>query len=261
MDDPAVQISHGYETDVRDEGEGEGPPLLLIHGTPLDLLAWDPLVPLLVVEGRRVIRYDLRGHGSAADVPVPPSFSELAADVVSLLDALGVESARVIGHSFGGEIAQQLAIDHPGRVASLIVVCSRFTPFPAFAAGADALDAGGAEEVDRNAMERWFTAEALADEGPGVAYARDALARSHPDAMAAAFRLIADFDVSGKLGAYPGPSVWIAAQRDLVGTPEEMEAGANECMDGGFETIPGVGHMLPVEAPALLAAALLAATA
>ncbi len=142
-----------------------------------------------------------------------------------------------------------------------MVVCSRISPFAPFAAGADAIDAGGAVEVDRQAMERWFTAEALEDEGPGVAYARAALERSHPDAMAAAFRLIAGFDSRGGLGAVACPAVWIAAERDLVGTPEEMGAGADACADGRLEVIPGVGHMLPVEAPAPLAAALLAATA
>lgn len=251
-------IREGYETDVRDEGDGDTP-LLLIHGTPLDLAAWNPLVPLLTAEGRRVIRYDLRGHGSAAGCHVPATFAELALDAVALLDALGVGRAHVVGHSFGGEIAQEVAIDHPDRVAGLVVVCSRTSPFPPFAAAADAIDAGGAEAVDRQAMERWFTSEALADEGPGVAYARDALARSHPDAMAAAFRLIADFDASSEIASFTGPASWIAAERDLVGTPEEMGAAADLCANGHLEVVPGVGHMLPVEAPALLAASLLAA--
>lgn len=71
---------------------GEGPSLVLVHGTPLDAHAWEGVVPPLA-DRRRVVTYDLRGHGSARATPVPDSYRVLAHDLAALLDMLGLERA------------------------------------------------------------------------------------------------------------------------------------------------------------------------
>ena len=73
-------------------------------------------------EGFRVLRHDARGHGESGKPPGPYSLEMMAGDVVGLLDALDIEQVHICGVSMGGMIAQTVALDHPGRVASLALV-------------------------------------------------------------------------------------------------------------------------------------------
>ena len=100
-------------------------PLLLLHAAMGSSSRWYAMVPALARQ-YPVIRPDMRGHG-ASDVPSPAlpfSLDRLVADVVELLDHLGLERVHVLGNSAGGYIAQRLAIEHPSRVKSLVLYCS-----------------------------------------------------------------------------------------------------------------------------------------
>lgn len=99
--------------------EGEGPPVVLVHAGIVDLRSWDGLVPHLVSAGHRVVRYDARGWGRTTTEDVV--FSNRA-DLVAVLDALGIERAALVGNSRGGHIAFDTAIEHPQRVAAVIGV-------------------------------------------------------------------------------------------------------------------------------------------
>lgn len=83
---------------------GEGPAVVLLHGTPLDAQSWDGLAPALAGR-RRVVRYDLRGHGTARSCPVPSDYGAFAGDLALVLNGLEIERAHVLGHSFGGQVA------------------------------------------------------------------------------------------------------------------------------------------------------------
>ncbi len=72
----------------------------------------------------RVIVPDLRGHGRSRGLPPPYTAAQLAADLLRLLDHLGVDSTAVLGSSQGGAIAQQLALDHPKRCDRLVLACT-----------------------------------------------------------------------------------------------------------------------------------------
>lgn len=103
---------------------GDGPPLVLLHGLGLDRTMWGPQVERFR-RTHRVVTPDARGAGAsgtlAAGVPV---LATQAADVDALLEHLGVERAVVVGVSFGGVLAQELALRHPHRVAGLVVADS-----------------------------------------------------------------------------------------------------------------------------------------
>ncbi len=107
---------------------GDGIPLLLINGLGSPLVAFEPgFVALLVERGCAVARFDNRDVGRSDRVekgppgqPTPYTVSDMAADAVAVLDAIGWPNAHVLGQSMGGMIAQQLAIEHPDRVRSLI---------------------------------------------------------------------------------------------------------------------------------------------
>jgi len=102
---------------------GTGDPVLLIMGHAYGAGMWHRTVPGLAAS-YRVIRFDNRGVGRSSDPPGPYPVPLMAADALAVLDAAGAASAHVYGVSLGGAIALQLALDHPGRVRSLILGCT-----------------------------------------------------------------------------------------------------------------------------------------
>jgi 3-oxoadipate enol-lactonase len=106
-------------SDLYYEVEGDGVPVLLIHGLGLDARMWDDQVPALH-DVARLIRYDVRGFGrSSRDLEVEYTH---ARDAWALLDHLGVDAAVIVGLSMGGRIAVQATVLHPERVLALVVL-------------------------------------------------------------------------------------------------------------------------------------------
>jgi pimeloyl-ACP methyl ester carboxylesterase len=98
--------------------EGQGPDVMLIHGFPDSHQVWRKQIPALVAAGYRVIAPDLRGFG-ASDMPADVAsyaVEHVVADLVGVLDALGVAKVRLVGHDWGAMIGWLLAIAHPTRV-------------------------------------------------------------------------------------------------------------------------------------------------
>jgi 3-oxoadipate enol-lactonase len=107
------------------EEEGEGEPLVLIMGLASTIDMWHRTKPL-VAEKYRTILIENRGVGRS-DVPPPPyTIATMASDVAAVMDAAGIERARVFGISMGGMIAQEFALNYPERVRSLILGCTNF---------------------------------------------------------------------------------------------------------------------------------------
>jgi pimeloyl-ACP methyl ester carboxylesterase len=119
----------GLDFDVRVEGDPAGEPIVLLHGFPQHAGAWDAVWPALVDAGHRVVVPDQRGYSPGARPPDRRGYSatELAADVVALLDDLGLASAHLVGHDWGGGVAWGLASAAPDRVRTLTAVS---TPHP-----------------------------------------------------------------------------------------------------------------------------------
>jgi 3-oxoadipate enol-lactonase len=99
--------------------EGEGPPIVLLHAGIANLRSWDAMAPYLVAAGYRVVRYDQRGFGETTTEAVPYSNR---ADVIGVLDALGIGRAPLVGNSRGGVIAFDTAIEFPERIVAVVGV-------------------------------------------------------------------------------------------------------------------------------------------
>lgn len=104
--------------------EGEGPDVLLVHGFPDDHTVWRHQISALVAAGYRVIAPDTRGCG---DSEMPPrsadyKIEKLVADLVGLLDALGIDKVRLVGHDWGAVQAWHFALWHPARVERYIAL-------------------------------------------------------------------------------------------------------------------------------------------
>lgn len=242
-----VEVAAGYRTTLYDEGAG--PAVVLLHGTPFDARAWDPVVT--AVGGRcRTVRFDARGHGVATAVPLP-DYHRLASDVVAVLDRLGIDDAHVVGHSWGGQTAQQLALDRPDRVNRLSLVCTRAAPFPAFDPVVRGLRDGTADK--EASLARWFTAAELA-EPDGVATAvRAWLRAADPHRWADALEMIATFDVLDRLHRVDVPTDVVAAQFDGVAVPAHMAEIAHALGHASLRVVPGARHLLPLQHPGEIA--------
>ena len=130
MNRPGEHIvrANGVDLCVETFGDRADPAILLIHGAGNSMLSWDDeFCERLSAGPRFVIRYDIRDAGrSVAYEPGAPRYAlrDLVADAVGLLDALGLESAHLVGMSLGAAIGQLLALDHPGCVTSLSLASS-----------------------------------------------------------------------------------------------------------------------------------------
>ncbi|MEM7704419.1 MAG: alpha/beta fold hydrolase [Pseudomonadota bacterium] len=122
MTDRANMVDVG-EAEIYTETHGEGEPLLLIAGLGGKGSFWHKQVSMLA-DRFSVILHDHRGVGNSSPAPVVTSSQEMAQDVLALMDAMGLESAHVVGHSTGGAIGQHMALMQPHRVKSLVLSAS-----------------------------------------------------------------------------------------------------------------------------------------
>ena len=111
----SLQIN-GLSFNVFDEGDGE--PLLLVHGFPDDHRVWRKQIPALVAAGYRVIAPDMRGCGQSDMAPLTRDYGLpiLVSDLVGILDVLEIPTVKLVGHDWGSVICWQFCITHPERI-------------------------------------------------------------------------------------------------------------------------------------------------
>jgi 3-oxoadipate enol-lactonase len=243
-----------HETLVARAGE-DGPAVVLIHALGLDWRMWEPIMPRLAV-GRRVFAYDIRSHGSAAGSPTPFAMDDTAADLVGVLDALGLDRAHVAGLSFGGGIAQTAAKSHPEHFESLALLATTDYPFDAFEGRARSGETDGMEAQVVPSLTRWFTPDALATNGWGVRYARERVRRAYPEDWAASWRAFKGLEVQNRLAGFEAPTLVLAGELDASTTPEIMAGIAERIRGAEYRELSHTPHMQTLEQPDLVAEAL-----
>jgi pimeloyl-ACP methyl ester carboxylesterase len=224
------------------------PTWVLLHGTPMTPAVWDDVAVVLATAGP-VAAPDLSHRvGEPADQ---------TSHAHRLLGELaGTGPLHVVGHSFGGQVAIELAIAAPDRVRSLAIVCSRDTPFRAFAQAASTLRASPRIDPDPT-LARWFTASQLRADGAVVRYARTCLLDADPVAWADDLDAIATYDRSDAVAHLTMPMTLIAAHDDRVATVAAMTALADRAADATLHVVDG-SHLSPFTDPDDLGRRLLA---
>jgi 3-oxoadipate enol-lactonase len=240
------------------EVEGDGPPLLLIHGGLGNLRMWDEQVPAFA-ERYQVIRYDTRGFGRSETDDVEYSDS---ADSAAVLDHFGADSASVIGQSRGAMIALDLAVDRPERVDALVSVAGGI-------GGYEAELPEGIEAPPWQEMERLWEAkdwEALAELETKVWV--DGWGQP-PDRVDGALRervrgwILASYQqekpwgkpqpleppAAERLGAVKIPTLVLIGQVDEPGGVLAERRLASSVARARVVEFPGVAHMIHLEEP------------
>lgn len=207
----------------------------------------------------RVIAYDLRGHGRARGAPPPRDLAHLASDAAALLDALGVETADVYGASYGGGVAQYLAIGHQERVRSMaLLATTALSSIPLLDQRAEDAEANGMEAQVAKSLIRWFLPETIASNTWAVRYARDRVRRAKVADWAAAWRAMARLDVVNAAKDLTLPTLILSGVQDLSTDPKVMRFTADLYSHAEFVSVDPGTHFMPLEQPEAVSAALIA---
>lgn len=225
-------------------------PTVLIHGVGDSAASWDAVLGGLD-RPEDVLRYDLRGHGSAPVRPLVAGIEDFVDDLVALLDSHGIVRADIVGFSLGGLIAQAMAIRHPERVRRLVVIGSVAGRTPEERARVEArlrdVEENGPLGVAERSVERWFTPEYLLEHPEARQEVLDQMAALDREAYTAAYRVLASTDLAAELDRISAPTLAIAGEGD-IGSPPHMSELIAERTHGRVVVLPGVKHNILHEA-------------
>lgn len=251
---PTIRHVAGRRFCYADQGMGERT-LVLLHPIGLDWRSWLPTM-LWFPSGLRVLAVDLHGFGGSGSGP-PESLAAHADDLAALLTDLGVPRAHVAGLSYGGAVAATFTCRHPERVESLAIVAA---PTSAnrdlFLARAETAEQGGHDSYVAPTIERWFRPETVALRPAAVEYVATRLLATPVHHWAAGWRVLSETDLLGDLGAIGVPAAVVAGEHDAGFPPADLARVAARIPAATFHEIPGVAHLIALEAPFELAAIL-----
>ncbi|MEE1618348.1 alpha/beta fold hydrolase [Brachybacterium sp. J153] len=232
--------------DLRYDVSGDGPALVLLHGSVLSRAIWRGLGYLAPLAAEHtVIRVDLRGHGGSGTPHEPSAYTQAAfvADLLAVLDAEGHTRAALLGYSLGARVALSCALEHPGRITRLVSLGGSAS------AQQGAVDAvffpGVIDAVREDGMEAFCAGQGL---GPDVSSrraraTRTAFLAADPRAVAA---LLAATDATDgvpdeALAACTVPALWMAGSEDHPRLEQSRRAAAL-MPDAEFVELPGRDH-------------------
>ncbi|MFJ1590206.1 alpha/beta fold hydrolase [Kitasatospora albolonga] len=284
-----IDAAPGVRLWAEDRGAADAPPLMLIMGAQASGLGWpDELVDMLASR-HRVIRYDHRdtGRSTWAFDERPYPISQLAEDALTVLDGFAIDRAHIVGMSLGGMLAQLLVADHPDRLLSATLIGTSAlsqAPYvrpdgthvlPEELPGIDPKllemwsrpvpDLGLEAELERR-VEHWrvlcgnqlpFDAEYARRLELKVIEHTGHYATNTAHARADA----SDLDRTAQLAKATAPTLVISAPAEPVSPPPHPDHLAQAIQGARIVEIPGMGHALPPDVHAPLAAAILDHTA
>ncbi len=237
-------------------------PIVFLHGLGLDHRCWAPQVAALTADGIACHTWNMPGHGGAPWDGQPLSFESLAAALIAFLDAKGITAAHLVGHSMGGMLALEVAARAPDRCASLTLLGSAalFGSSDGSFQRAFLADRLGPLDAGQRLpdLAPALTADLFL---PGTAPAAmadsiDALAKMDEAAYRAALACLVTFDRRAALPGLTMPVLCLAGEHDRQAPPLGVERMAGKIPGAQFLCLRNTAHMMMLEAPDAVAAAL-----
>ena len=234
------------------EGPETAPCITLSHGVALDLTMWDPLVTRL--RGRyRILRYNSRGHGLSDLGRSGFELSDLAQDVVALLDLLGISTTHYVGLSMGGMVGLGLALHHSDRLKSVAICNARGSATTEYRESwskrVELVRAHGIEAIVESSIERWFTPEFRAENQQVISNVKSIIRRMSPDAYCCNAAALQRLDYVRYLGAIKVPSLFMTGEQDNGAPPAIVREMQVATPFSRYREIARASHISAMEQP------------
>lgn len=266
--DPEVSFAEdaGVRIRVHDHG-GDGPPLLLVHATGFHGRVWDPMVPVL--RGRfRVVAFDQRGHGDSDKPETGYEWPNFGRDVLAVVDHLGLDEPRGMGHSAGAAALIFAETDRPGTFDRL-VLCDPVLAPPEWRELAQAGPNPMAEGTRRRRRvwdSPWQMAERLQGGTPLEGWREDFLhaytrhgtrslgdgtveLKCPPPIEAQVYEMGMRHEGWERLADVACPVLFLAGESSELWVADRREQVEPRLRDGRLEVIADAGHFFPMERP------------
>ena len=246
---------HLNDIRVHVEDQGHGPPLVLVHGFPLDHTMWLGQIHGLADEFR-VIAPDLRGFGRSDVTDGLVTMEQFADDLAGMLDAMGIDQpVTLCGLSMGGYVGWQFWQRHADRLRALIQCDTRAVADPPDVAqarreNAERVLVEGTGFLVEGMMDKLFAPRSRTDLRDVVEATRRVMLESSPAGVVAALLgMAARLDSTHILTELDLPTLVVCGRHDVISTVEEMRTIAAAMPRAQFVEIEDAGHMSPLEAP------------
>jgi 3-oxoadipate enol-lactonase len=243
-----------------EHGVGGAGPVVLLHGFPLNGAMWDELVPALADRYHMIVP-DLRGHGATEAPDGPYETADHAADVVALLDRLGIERAAIVGLSMGGYIAIQLMVRAPERIGAVVLADTMGRGDSeerrqARAAQAEVIRKDGLDAFADLVLPRMFAPSVFSERPALVGRFSQTITSQRPHAVIAALQGLASRpEMLDALADVVLPTLVVVGSEDAATTPDDARELASVIRGAELVVLQGAGHMSCWEDPAEFSAA------
>lgn len=247
---PKINIG---DIEINYQGQGQGTPLILIHGLNSDVSGWVFVVPEFS-KCYRTIAIDVRGHGESGKPDIPYSIKMFSNDLYNFCQKLRIFKFHILGLSMGGAIAQQFALQHPEMIRSLILV-STFSYIDeylkeAFLKLRRSLDTGGYPAFFDEVVKLAFTPKYIRENPESIATLKEKRIKiNSPVAIARATEACLNFNLKDEISKINLPTLILSGREDVF-TPLHLAEQIHKSIKGSeWKIIDEVGHNLYIEKP------------
>ncbi len=242
------------EINYQIEGPQRAPVVTFGHSLAANLDLWESQVSALS-GSYRILRYDTRGHGNSSATPGAYTIEMLNEDLIGLLDYLNIRLTHFVGISMGGMIGQVFALNHPDRLAKL-VLCDTTCSVPAemgpvWEERIRIAETKGMEAIANETLERWLSEEFRRKRPEAAGRIREMIIRTPVPGYVGCSRAISVFDVASGLSKISAPTLIMVGEKDLSAPVTAAETLNQHIHSSELFVIPGALHLSNVEGATL----------
>jgi 3-oxoadipate enol-lactonase len=232
------------------EVDGDGEPVVMIHGLGGTTNTFTPLLPAFARNKR--VRFDLPGSGRSSRVEGPLSVEKFVQATKRAMAAAKVEKAHVVGHSMGTIVAAHFASSEPNAVKSLALFGPLLAPPDQARANIRARAAKARQEgmqgIADALLQSSVSSETRQKRHAAIAFVRESLMAQDPDGYARSCEALADMQPADT-SRIACPTLLVTGDEDVVSPPQSVRMMGQKIAGSRVETLRGCGHWTPVEKP------------